>query len=330
MNVRSLGKRLNEIKEYKNRPIYLYCSHSQRSRVSSKLLIDSGFTNVTNINGGLTYIVHQQEQQPVCFDQLYETSNKFRLRSPTQVAQMLSKKNKIFVLDIRTDSVFRGISKDVLLNYLGKIDNAVNIPAKELESRISELPKNKTILVVDDNGDESDRIARMLTEKGFTDVVVLFDGLANWISEGNATLSLREKVWKRPSGFEVLSQNDFHAQLTKNTNTVIVDIRPAVEFNNEEKENKWLNRGRIKNAVNIPTEELKTRMNELDQSKDIVVYGFSSSSRQYEAAKILSDAGFKHIKVLHSGIWGLISQAANLKGKTHLREYVVDIPEENL
>src|SRR5690349_3708845 len=45
INVRTIENRLSEIKEYKNLPIYIYCSHSQRSRVSSKLLIDSGFTN---------------------------------------------------------------------------------------------------------------------------------------------------------------------------------------------------------------------------------------------------------------------------------------------
>jgi rhodanese-related sulfurtransferase len=54
INVRELGKRLAEIDSYKNKPVFVYCSHSQRSRRAGKLLSDSGFTNVFNINAGMT------------------------------------------------------------------------------------------------------------------------------------------------------------------------------------------------------------------------------------------------------------------------------------
>src|SRR5689334_13711449 len=50
IDIGQLGKRLSEIKEYKDQPVFVYCSHSQRSRRASKMLADSGYTNVFNIN----------------------------------------------------------------------------------------------------------------------------------------------------------------------------------------------------------------------------------------------------------------------------------------
>ena len=54
IDVRELPVRLKELYAYKNKPVFIYCSHSQRSRRASALLADSGFTKVYNINGGLT------------------------------------------------------------------------------------------------------------------------------------------------------------------------------------------------------------------------------------------------------------------------------------
>ncbi|HEU4633281.1 MAG TPA: rhodanese-like domain-containing protein, partial [Flavisolibacter sp.] len=56
IDIRQIDKRLNEIAAYKDKPVFVYCSHSQRSRRVSKMLADSGFTHVSNINGGMTAI----------------------------------------------------------------------------------------------------------------------------------------------------------------------------------------------------------------------------------------------------------------------------------
>jgi rhodanese-related sulfurtransferase len=56
IDINTLGSRLSEIQAYKDQPIFIYCSHSQRSRRASKMLADSGFNKVYNINGGLSAI----------------------------------------------------------------------------------------------------------------------------------------------------------------------------------------------------------------------------------------------------------------------------------
>src|ERR1044071_4450127 len=58
IDVGELGGRLNEISDYKESPVFVYCSHSQRSRRASAMLADSGFTHVYNINGGMTAVYY--------------------------------------------------------------------------------------------------------------------------------------------------------------------------------------------------------------------------------------------------------------------------------
>ena len=54
INIDSFSQHLQELKKYSDKNIFVYCSHSQRSRRVSKLLSDNGFKNVYNINGGMS------------------------------------------------------------------------------------------------------------------------------------------------------------------------------------------------------------------------------------------------------------------------------------
>src|SRR6476659_7257546 len=60
IDIRELGTRLNELQGFKNTPIFVYSSHSERSRRASKMIADSGFTNVYNINGGMTTLLQNE------------------------------------------------------------------------------------------------------------------------------------------------------------------------------------------------------------------------------------------------------------------------------
>ncbi len=50
VSIDSVEKHFNDLKAYKDKPILVYCSHSQRSRVVSKFLADSGFKSVYSLN----------------------------------------------------------------------------------------------------------------------------------------------------------------------------------------------------------------------------------------------------------------------------------------
>lgn len=53
IHVEDLENRLDEIEEYKNKNILVYCLISMRSMRASQLLVDNGFTKVTNMLGGM-------------------------------------------------------------------------------------------------------------------------------------------------------------------------------------------------------------------------------------------------------------------------------------
>ena len=82
-------------------------------------------------------------------------------------------------------------------------------------------------------------------------------------------------------------------------NVVFLDVRTPAEFNGSAKD-KF---GAIKNAINIPVQELETRINELEKYKDkeIVVY-CSHSHRSPRASYMLTQNGFKKVTNMVGGM----------------------------
>jgi rhodanese-related sulfurtransferase len=56
IDISQLPDNLQKLDSYKDKTIYDYCSHSQRSRRAAKLLSEKGFKKVININGGMTVL----------------------------------------------------------------------------------------------------------------------------------------------------------------------------------------------------------------------------------------------------------------------------------
>jgi rhodanese-related sulfurtransferase len=54
--IQELPNRLAEIESLKKKEIIVYCSHSHRSPRASYLLMQNGFTNVTNMAGGMSVL----------------------------------------------------------------------------------------------------------------------------------------------------------------------------------------------------------------------------------------------------------------------------------
>jgi rhodanese-related sulfurtransferase len=52
--VQVLPQRMKELQQYKDKEIIVYCSHSHRSPMASYLLMQNGFTKVTNMEYGMS------------------------------------------------------------------------------------------------------------------------------------------------------------------------------------------------------------------------------------------------------------------------------------
>ena len=327
INITELGKRLSEINAYKNKPVYLYCSHSQRSRRCSKMLVDSGFTNVTNVNGGLTDLYLTDESLVPCKINLLQTNNAWQQYNPQQLSNLIKSNPDITIIDVRTDSSFKAISNIEKDKALGKLKGSINIPLSQLENSLDRISKNKPLLLVDAYGDEAAKAAALLSSRGYSNIYTAFNGLDAWLQLNSSQKQLFGNLIGRNIGYKLLDADAFNTMVTAG-DAFIIDIRPQEEFNNKSPEN-WRNRGRIKGSVNIPVQTLATAYTTLTKNNPIIITGFGNSPEAFEAAEFLTTKDFRNVYVLTPGVWGLRYRAFNYPNSMHLNDWVVDIPEEN-
>jgi rhodanese-related sulfurtransferase len=331
INVRELGSRLHEISDYKNKPVFIYCSHSQRSRRASKMLTDSGFTRVFNVNGGLSSFYFTTWKNRNCLKELVETKNKYGFLSAEEVCKLASaKRPRYFILDVRPDSAFRHISRDAKENAYGAILNSVNIPLAELDKRIGDIPRGIKIVITDIYGEDAATAAVKLVDNGYTNVFVLAEGIDRLIQTDPNELTCLKNYYRSPVTYSILSTKEFGSYYRTNPDALLLDIRTREEFANAHKD-YWRNTGHLKNALNIPAAELEKTVEGLGTSRNrpIVIYTYGNGSELYAVADGLQKEGFTNISVLAGGIFYLRWTAGNVKGQEWLKELVLDIPENN-
>ena len=92
--------------------------------------------------------------------------------SSEQAVSLINKQNAL-VVDVRAQKDFKR----------ERIANSVNIPANEIQNRLGELSKDRTIIVVDNSGNMSAAASKLLRGVGFTKVYVLDSGLVGWMRD---------------------------------------------------------------------------------------------------------------------------------------------------
>jgi rhodanese-related sulfurtransferase len=324
INITQLPQRWKELTAYKDKPFFIYCSHSQRSRRASRLLADSGFTNIYNVNGGLTDFYSQGIQSADCNGYSIVSSVAYKIISPKQLADS---KTPYYIIDLRDDSSFNGKSLDDRIKMQGRFTNSVNIPFENLQAKFSTIP-SKSILLVDDAGGQSPLAAKMLLEKGFKDVSVLFNGMDEWINYITNADKKPAIQWSTYSNFKMLSPEEFNKWMKDGRSVKLIDLRSKDQFLNQSK-NYWQNIGNIKGALNIPFSELASTQMPPINSDPVVLYGFNSENDIFKAAQFFKSQGYQNVYVLQGGIWNLRWASHNLKNKQHLNDWVVNVPAEN-
>jgi rhodanese-related sulfurtransferase len=98
--------------------------------------------------------------------------------------------------------------------------------------------------------------------------------------------------------FKTIKPSDICGYISSHPSVVLLDVRTKEEF-----EGKTDDYGTIKNAINIPIQDLEKRVGELNDIKDkeIIVY-CSFSKRSPRASYFLSTNGFKNVTNMEGGI----------------------------
>ena len=94
--------------------------------------------------------------------------------SPPEARTLIDRTPNLFILDVRTPDEFRQ----------ARIKKSVLIPDYELEKRVSEVPKNRPVLVVCAVGARSQPAADFLARRGYQPVYHLNNGLVGWYRAG--------------------------------------------------------------------------------------------------------------------------------------------------
>ena len=92
--------------------------------------------------------------------------------SSEQAVSLINKQNAL-VVDVRAQKDFKRV----------RSATSVNIPANEIQNRLGELSKDRTIIVVDNSGNMSAAASKLLRGVGFTKVYVLDSGLVGWMRD---------------------------------------------------------------------------------------------------------------------------------------------------
>ena len=163
--VYELASRLNELNPSDH--ILVYCRSGVRSVKAAGILIDNGFTRVSNMKGGI--IEWQDKGFPVTQENPTYTNI-----TPKEAYELISKQ-EVVVVDVRTVEAYNS----------SHIPGAILIPLYELESRLDELNPSDYILVYCSTGGcQSEAAPRILVENGFTHVWNLKGGFIQWQAEG--------------------------------------------------------------------------------------------------------------------------------------------------
>ena len=98
--------------------------------------------------------------------------------------------------------------------------------------------------------------------------------------------------------FKSIQPSDICGHIAKHPEVVLLDVRTREEF-----EGKTDDYGTLKNAINIPIQELENRVSELSdmKEKEIIVY-CSHSKRSPRASYFLMQNGFKDVANMEGGM----------------------------
>ena len=152
---------LNEIIDYKDKTVLVYCRSGNRSEKAAVKLVDNGFKNVKNVTDG----VDEYDYKLVKVDNI----------TGREAEKMINddKHDKdLIILDVREPKDFNN----------GHLLNDINIPIEDIDKRMDELRnyKSKDIIVYCNTGRKSAEVAEKLVEHGFTDVTNIVDGVSEY------------------------------------------------------------------------------------------------------------------------------------------------------
>jgi rhodanese-related sulfurtransferase len=196
--------------------------------------------------------------------------------TPDTINTELIENPDLFVIDVREPSELEGN---------GHVPGAVNIPVKTLADNPALLPADldAPIVVYCKSGTRSTWAWTILSALGYTNVRNMAAGFDGWLAaqlpseEGLAPaeeistaiianeaqyMAVKDFANNAPEGWATIKPVDVNEKMINGEEFLLIDNRRADEYE----------AGYVDGAVNIPLEEMMSRLDEIDQDAEIIVY----------------------------------------------------------
>ncbi len=219
----------------------------------------------------------------------------------------LIEKSDLFVIDVREPKE---------LEETGHIPGAINIPVKTLADNPSLLPANldEPIVVYCKSGTRSTWAWTILSALGYTNVRNMAAGMNGWLAAGLPTdpgvlpakeiskgiianeaqyLTVKDFANNAPEGWAAVAPSAVNEMMINGEDFFLLDNRRPDEYEN----------GHLNGAVNIPLEEMMSRLDEIDPAAKIVVY-CRSGVRGMIGTLALRLNGYKNVVNMSGGYLG--------------------------
>ena len=230
-----------------------------------------------------------------------------------------------FRMLFRSDTEFAVIDPRNATEFAeGHLLAASNLPVNQLEQLIKlAVPNSQTLCVLyDTGGGEAGQAAELLESIGYSNIAILYDGVAAWEASGGAVFSgvsvpgkafgeFVEKVCGTPS---MTAAELFHRQ-KRDAKLLLIDSRTAEEHSSY----------CIPGARLCPGAELIYRVLPLADSDTEIVVHCGGRTRSIIGAQTLIDAGCKRVYALENGTMAWQSEGLELE---HGNESTIPEPDE--
>ncbi len=324
----SIKNHLSQLEPYKNKPILVYCSHSQRSRKVSKFLADQGFTNINNFNGGMSLVNKSTDQDFALKAKVFTTNLPYKNITSEDAYKFIADKNNL-VIDIRPASQFNG-TDTTEANNIGRIKGAMNIQIADADKKIIELAayKNKPILFYDMSNNDAVDVAIKFNKAGYTKVYVLFEGMNTLLPNIPSTSPMRKALFVNLPKYKAIGSREAIDLVKNNPNLFIADLRSPAEFANKANP-AFLDLGHIAGAVNLNAPALYTALEGKPKDTPVLVYSQVTPNKPLgisapEACKQLAAKGYTNVYLLNGGMGSLVWSAANVESCKDGKDILAD------
>lgn len=244
---------VKQLEQYKDKDVYLICSHSYRSRAASRILLNNGFTHVNNVQGGMTEFYRRYEELAPFMPEFYETATLYKNISPSQLYKQLSDEKKVLLIGISSVPKYFWDSASVrFYKYFPILKNAMYLNyADSLKVLAAAKKQNGPVVLFNMVNNGAAELADWLTRKGI-DASYLVGGDYYFYEyvENKGLLSKAGSFTRYQSAIHFITPPLYCNKIKAGDNIQLVDLRPDSLFNKVNDGTKY-DYKHLKEAVNF-------------------------------------------------------------------------------